>query len=265
MECKKCKQNKPISCFKTYRKRNGELSYRGICRNCYNENFYNYKSTISNTKNRVRGKYTYIDLDTANLQLISNGKRKYWCCNTGIIYVQTKQGFREVTKILNTRGYVEFKMHGKSYNYKREVAKAFVPNNCNGNFVVSLNGNTHDMRPCNLKWIWTRHNKAYTPSEALSKCNDHYLIQYYTSGDTKALNRGINNVIESMYSNMQPDLLGELYLIIHSYAQRNLLFDLKKDIIGTYIGLVRQQNRVKNKTISLNTFTDKNKELACYG
>ncbi len=80
----------------------------------------------------------------------------------------------------------------------------------------------------------------------------HQVIESVTNGNKKALERGINNVIEKIYSTLKSELLGELYLIIHNYAERCLLFDLKNDIIGTYVGLIRQQHRVKIKTVSFN-------------
>lgn len=172
--------------------------------------------------------------------------------NEGIIFRKSNKGLKEVPKRMHSKGYLTFKMNGKEVSYKRFVAQKLIPNPNNCDKVFSKNGNQFDTRPENLIWVWTRENKIYTPEQALKLTTDKHLIQYYSNGDRKALDRGINNIFEKIYSNMKSELLGELYLIIYNYAERCLLFDLKNDIIGTYVGLIRQQHRNKLKTTQIN-------------
>jgi hypothetical protein len=181
-------------------------------------------------------------------------KYEYIVNTEGIIFRKCKKGLTEVPKRLGTRGVLEFKMNGKTTSYRKYVATILIanPNNCDK--VFSKNNDPFDTRPENLIWVWTRENRTYTPQQALEITKDKHLIEYYSTGNKKALERGINNVIEKIYSKLKSELLGELYLIIHDYAERCLLFDLKNDIIGTYVGLLRQQHRHKTKTISLDSF-----------
>jgi hypothetical protein len=174
-------------------------------------------------------------------------KYEYIVSDDGIIYRKSGKGLKEVPKRLSVRGYLEFKMNGKTVSYKRFVAQKLIPNPNNCDKVFSKNGNQYDTRPENLMWVWTRENKLYTPQQALEKTNDKYLIEYYSKGDKKALQRGINNVLERIYSKDKNNLLSELYLTINDYAERCLLFDLQSDIIRTFIGLQRQQHRKKVK------------------
>lgn len=179
-------------------------------------------------------------------------KYEYIVNGNGIIFRKCGKGLKEVKKRLGTRGVLEFKMNNKTTSYRKFVATALIPNPNNCDKVFSKNGDPFDTRPENLIWVWTRENKTYTPQQALSKTNDKYLIEYYSTGNKKALERGINNVIEKIYSKTKCEFIGELYLTIYNYAERCLLFDLKNDIIGTYVGLLRQQHRSKLKTIALN-------------
>jgi hypothetical protein len=177
---------------------------------------------------------------------------EYIVSDKGIIYRKSKDKLQEVPKRLSKRGYLEFKMNGKTTSYKRFVAEKLIPNPNDCDKVFSKNDDQFDTRPENLIWVWTRENRAYTNSQALQRTTDKYLIEYYSTGNKKALERGINNIIEKIYSKMKFEFIGELYLTIHNYAERGLLFDLKNDIIGTYIGLLRQQHRNKLKTVSFN-------------
>jgi hypothetical protein len=179
-------------------------------------------------------------------------KYEYIVNENGIIFRKCNKGLLEVPKRLSKRGYLEFKMNNKTVSYKRFVAQKLLPNPNDYDKVFSKNGDQFDTRPENLIWVWTRENRTYTAQQALERTNDKHLIEYYSTGNKKALERGINNVIEKIYSTLKSELLGELYLIIHNYAERCLLFDLKNDIIGTYVGLIRQQHRVKMKTVSFN-------------
>ena len=192
-------------------------------------------------------------------RLIIMPKYEYIVNSEGIIYRKSAKGLKEVTKRLGTRGVMEFKMNNRTTSYRKFVATALMPNPNNCDKVFSKNGDPFDTRPENLVWVWTRENRTLTTHEALQRTKDNYLVQYYEKGDIKALQRGINNVIESNFSKIDSDFLGELYLIIQDYASRSLLFDLESDIMGTYIGLKKQQHRKKIKTVSLSLFSDKHK------
>lgn len=192
-------------------------------------------------------------------------KYEYIVSSDGVIYRKSSKGLKEVPKRLGTRGVLEFKMNGKTTSYRKFVANALIPNPNNCDKVFSRNGDPFDTRPENLMWVWTRENRKLTAQEALQRTNDSYLLQYYQNGDKKVLQRGINNVIERNFSKIDSELLGELYLIIQDYADRNLLFELQTDIMGTYIGLKKQQHRKKIKTVSLSLFSDKHEINTCYG
>ena len=179
-------------------------------------------------------------------------KYEYIVNENGIIFRKCNKGLKEVPKRLSKRGYLEFKMNNKTVSYKRFVAQQLIPNPNDYDKVFSKNGDQFDTRPENLIWVWTRENRTYTPQQALERTTDKHLIEYYSTGNKKALERGINNVIEKIYSKTKCEFIGELYLTIYNYAERCLLFDLKNDIIGTYVGLIRQQHRVKMKTVSFN-------------
>jgi hypothetical protein len=169
----------------------------------------------------------------------------------GIIYRQSANGLKEVPKRMGARGYLEFKCNGKTISYKRFVADSLLPNPKGCDKVFSKDGDQWNTHPTNLRWVWTRERRTLTPEQALELTTDKHLIEFYTTGDKRALQRAINNVLEKMYAKMKSEYLGDLYIQIHSYIERNLLFNLKTDIIGTYIGLVRQSKRRKLKTIEL--------------
>lgn len=180
-------------------------------------------------------------------------KYTYFVSPDGIIFRWCKtKGYKEVQKRLGTRGYLEIKMSNKHYSYKREVAKALVPNPNNCDKVFSKDGDQFNTHPSNLRWVWTRENRTFTPEQAIEKATDRRLIECYLRNDRKALRRYINSHFEKLYANLDTNYIGDLYIQINKYAERNLLFDLKTDIIGTYIGLIKQSKRNKLKTITLN-------------
>lgn len=252
--------------MKPYRKKNGEISYRRQCRLCYDQLSRTFASTIKNNEKRVRSyERKYLKLDLNNLICIGESKKcSHWVSKDGVIYAKYKKGFTEVKKRIGSRGFAVFSMNGKHCNYKRFVAQALIPNPKGCNQVFSKDGDSLNTHPNNLQWVWTRHDRAMAPHEALQRTKDKHLIEYYQTGDKRVLQRGINNVFEKMYGKMKSDLMGELYLIIQNYAERNLLFDLKSDIIGTYCGLIKQKYRDKLKTISIDSFEDIDKTNILY-
>lgn len=192
------------------------------------------------------------------MKLIEHGtKCDYLIDDDGNIFRSYKYGLKPVEKRLGTRGYCEFKMNNRTVVYHQIVAKMLIPNPKEGNKVFFNSDNRFDMRPSNLRWVWTRdNNRLYTRHEAIAKTNDKYLLLYYESGDPNHLNAGIEIHLREMYkkcnTRLLNEMMGELMLLMYDYAERNLLFDLKTDLIGTYIGLCRQQHRQNKKTISLN-------------
>lgn len=258
MICKECLQDKQIEYFKPYKKKNGEMSHRKLCIKCYNKRNNSYPSVYRSWKNRSKKRGSrigveYLQLNTDDLIFIEkSAKCNYWLNKEGVIYVQYKCGFREVEKRIGSRGYIEFKIGRKSVNYKRTVAEKLVPNNCNGNFVFSKDGDIFNTHPDNLRWVWTRNNQYYSFDQALSKATDSKLIEAYKSGDKRQIIRLLNSHFEKIYTKCDPNLIGDLYLKLTEYAERNLLFNIKQDSQQTYFGLKKQQNRRKLKTIQLN-------------
>ena len=200
------------------------------------------------------------------MKLAHKGTRyDYYVSDEGLIYRKSKHtDFKEVVKRFGTRGVVELKIDGKSKVYKHFVAVALIPNPDNADKVFSKDGDQMNTHPSNLYWKWTRERRNFTAQQALERTKDKYLIEYYTTGDKRVLKRGINNVFEKIYGKIDSEFIGELYITIQNYADRNLLFDLEKDIIGTYIGLKKQQFRKQVKTVSLSKFGDKTNIIADY-
>lgn len=203
------------------------------------------------------------------MKLIEKGNKcDYMIDESGVIYRKYKYGLKEVEKRLGTRGYCEFKMNNKTVIYHQVVAKMLIPNTKGCNKVFFNSDDRFDMRPENLRWVWTRENRTYTRDEALSKTNDKYLILYYNSGDRNHLDMGIEYHLRNMYEKCNTStlnsLMGELMICIYNYAERNLLFDLKSDLIGTYIGLCRQRHRSKLKLVPMKDYYIAKQELNLY-
>lgn len=176
-------------------------------------------------------------------------KYDYYVSDDGIIYRKSGKGFKEVPKRLSVRGVLEFKLNGKTTSYRKFVATALIPNPTGADKVFSISTDPMDSNPKKLYWVWTRERKHLTAQEALQRAIDPVIINYYTTGDKNQVIRKINSIIEQLKGRNKNNLVGELYLLIMDYLERNLLFDLKNDIIGTYVGLCKQQYRKKIKTI----------------
>lgn len=176
-------------------------------------------------------------------------KYDYYVSAEGIIYRKSGKGFKEVPKRLSVRGVLEFKLNGKTTSYRKFVATALIPNPTGADKVFSISTDPMDSNPKKLYWVWTRERKHLTAQEALQMAIDPVVINYYTTGDKSPVIRKINSIIEQLNGRHKKNLVGELYLLIMDYLERNLLFDLKNDIIGTYVGLCKQQYRKKIKTI----------------
>ena len=112
-------------------------------------------------------------------------KCEYIVDENGIIFRKYKTITKEVPKRLSKRGYLEFKMNGKTVSYKRFVAQKLLPNPNDYDKVFSKNGDQFDTRPENLIWVWTRENRTYTVQEALERTNDKHLIEYYSTGNKR--------------------------------------------------------------------------------
>lgn len=182
--------------------------------------------------------------------LIEKGIRyNYFIYSNGIIYRGCKSKITPIEKRLGTRGYCEFKMNGKTVVYHQIVAKFLIPNPKKSNKVFFNSEDRFDMRPENLRWVWTRENRTLTEDEAIEIATDNKIIECYKTGDKKRLKILINNYFNK--HKFPNDFLGELYIIINNYADRNLIFDLDKDIPGTFLGLIKQQYRKKIKILDL--------------
>lgn len=188
------------------------------------------------------------------LKNYSMSKYEYIVSENGIIFRKCAKGVKEVPKRLSTRGVLEFKMNGKTTSYRKFVATKIIPNPNNCDKVFSKNGDPFDTRPENLKWVWTRENRKLSLDEALLKCTDSRLIEYYKTGDKRYLKREIDRQFEKIYIKLDQNFITELYLTIIAYGERNLLFNLENDFKQTYFGLISQAKRKKIKMIRIDNF-----------
>ena len=168
-------------------------------------------------------------------------KYEYIVSEEGIIFRKCKKGLKEVNKRLGYRGVLEFKMNGKTTSYRKFVATALIPNPDNCDKVFCRDGNPFNTHPSNLYWWWTREGKTFTPEQAISRCKDAKLIDAYKSGNVKNVVRLINNFFEKQCFTKNFDLMTETYLLLVNYAERNLIFDIKKDFRITFRGLLKMK------------------------
>lgn len=179
-------------------------------------------------------------------------KYQYVVSPEGIIYRWSKKrGLQEVLKRMGSRGYLVFRKNCKEISYKRFVAETLIPNPNGCNKVFTNDGDQWNTHPDNLRWVWTREKRVMTPQQALARTNDPYLIDFYKNGNRESLSIGLRKAIDNLHGRFKNEMLGELYLKLNEYADRCLLFDLKMDAIGTYIGLVRQEQFYYFKNVQL--------------
>jgi len=174
-------------------------------------------------------------------------KYEYTVSQDGIVYRWSKHsGLKEVPKRLasNGRGLV-LRFNGSTISYSNFVAKALIPNPDNCNLVIHVDGDYFNTHPNNLRWVWTRHKRILSKSEAIAKSTDKQVIEFYKTGNDQI----IKNAIEKIYNRFKPELVGELYLRLMNYASRNLLFNLETDAMVTYIGLIRQEKICSSKHV----------------
>lgn len=188
---------------------------------------------------------------------IDKGHRySYLLDENGTIYRKSKKGLKEVEKRLGQRGYCELKINGKNQTYHQIVAKYLVPNPNNGNKVFFNSSNVFDMRPQNLRWVWTREYQRLTPQEAIKRTKCRNLIAYYQTGNRRIIDSLIPDVLRKIYSifdrNKVDEMLGELFELFYNYLDRCLIFNIENDLIQTLRGLLKQEIRDKVKTIQIN-------------
>jgi hypothetical protein len=180
-------------------------------------------------------------------------KYQYIVSPDGIIFRKSKKGgIKEVPKRIGSRGYLVFRCNAKEISYKRFVAQNLIPNPNDCDKVFSNDGDQWNTHPTNLRWVWTREKRILSPFQALQKTKDSCLIDFYKTGDYESLRIGIIKAINNLHGRFKNQMMGELYLKLNNYADRCLLFDLKMDTIGTYIGLVRQEQFYYMKNLQLN-------------
>lgn len=192
-----------------------------------------------------------------DLILIHKGRKCDYVISTeGVIYRRYQYGLKQVEKRLGQRGFCEFKMDGKTVQYHQVVAKTLVPNPEGAKVVFFNSHDKFDLRPQNLRWVWTRYNQRFTPQQAIKKATDRDLIAYYKSGNRAVLDSRMIQIIDNMHRIFKKSelngLLGELYLVINAYAERCLLFNLEADVMQTYKGLRKQQQRRKIQSLEIN-------------
>ncbi|MHB9142734.1 MAG: hypothetical protein ACYC25_12735 [Paludibacter sp.] len=175
----------------------------------------------------------------------------------GTIYSRYKNGrLKEIPKRLCKRGYCEFKINNKHVSYHQIVAKYLVPNPNNGNKVFFNSSNRFDMRPQNLRWVWTREHQRLTPQEAIKRTKCRNLIAYYQTGNRRIIDSLIPDVLNKVYSIFDrkkvDEMLGELFELFYNYLERCLIFNIENDLIQTLRGLLKQELRKKVKTCQIN-------------
>jgi len=189
-------------------------------------------------------------MNIENLILIEKGKKcDYYIEPNGTIYRKYKYGFKEVPKYLGQRGTCEFKLNNKTVMYHQIVAKMLVPNPNNGNKVFFNSSDKFDLRPQNLRWVWTREHQRLAPQEAIKRTKCRNLIAYYQTGNRRIIDSLIPDVLKKIYSifdrNKVDEMLGELFELFYNYLERCLIFNIENDLIQTLRGLLKQEKRDK--------------------
>lgn len=185
------------------------------------------------------------------IEIKGNGRYSYCIDEAGIIYRKSGKGLKTVPKRLGQRGYCEFKMNGKTVVYHQIVAKYLLPNPKRCDKVFFNSYDVFDTRPENLRWVWTREHRTFTPAQALEKAKDKELIELYTTGNKRGFDRRFIEVLKKINAT-KSEHVGDLYLTVQNYAERCLIFDIEKDVKQAFFGLIKQQKRNKLKTIQLN-------------
>lgn len=192
-----------------------------------------------------------------NMIEIDKGYRyTYLLDKNGTIYRKSKKGFQEVEKRIGQRGYCELKIKGKTLVYHQIVAKYLVPNPNDGNKVFFNSSNVFDMRPQNLRWVWTREYQRLTPQEAIKRTKCRNLIAYYQTGNRRIIDSLIPEVLKKVYSIFDrkkvDEMLGELFERFYNYLERCLIFNIENDLIQTLRGLLKQEKRDKEPVLEFN-------------
>lgn len=227
--CKKCGKEKSLQEFVKYSK-----GYRGYCKECH----------ISLYPRKTKLVYEYINL-TGMIKLDEGVC--YYMDSEGSIFKKMKCGVKTIEKRLGSRGFCELKIAGKTYTWHLLVAKYLIPNPNNCNMVFFNSSDRLDVRPQNLRWVWTRYKQKFTPKQALEKTDDKILIQYYNSMDRSIIDKALSDKLNYMIIRYNPEyvrmVMSNLYLTIIDYADRCLLFDFDKDVRRTYFALLTQERR----------------------
>ena len=251
--CTKCRKEKYEMFFSKDKSKPDGL--RSWCKTCVSA-----EKKKKGYKNKPKNRSDYSQIDTSDMiEFYKSEKFTYFLRKDGEIFKQCKSGVKQIEKRFGSRGFVELKIGGNTYLWHHIVAKHLVPNNCNGNMVFFKNPeNKMDIRPENLRWVWTRYNRNFTPEQALERTTDPMMIEYYNTMDKRVLDRNMMQVLSEMKRRCRPErlntVLGEMYIRLYNYADRCLLFDLRKDMILTYVGLWRQEHRTKLKLTKLSTY-----------
>ncbi len=181
--------------------------------------------------------------------LIEKGTRyNYLIDETGTIYRQCKKGIKEVEKRIGQRGYCEFKMGNKTVLYHQIVAKYLVPNPKNGNMVFFRSKDYLDIRPENLRWVWSRQGQTLTPNQAIQRSTDRDLIAYYRTGNKEVL----TSVLQRETAKINKQYAGSVYLMAYNYAERGLLFDIQKDVRYLLYAQMKYVNKKRLHTVQIN-------------
>ena len=182
--------------------------------------------------------------------LIAKGYRyEYLIEPDGTIYRKSGTGTIPIEKRLGSRGFCEFKMNGKTVQYHQIVAKNLLPNPTAANMVFFRTKDYFDIRPENLRWVWSRQGRTLSPGQAIQRSKDRDLITYYRTGNKDVLNSIITRELAKIKN---PELIGMVYETAYNYAQRCLLFDIQKDVKYLAYAAVKYSNKKRLHTLQLN-------------
>jgi hypothetical protein len=169
-------------------------------------------------------------------------------CN---FYKQYKGGFRILKPHIVGWNWIGIKVNQKEYYCHRLIGK-YILGIDEDIFITFRNGDKTDIRPENLQGKFTRHYKTYTIEKALTKVKCETTKRYYETKSKGILNSEFEKqiaVLQKHYGNEKTmDILGDTYLLINKYAERNLIFDIQKDTSCTFKALLKQKERNKRKS-----------------
>ena len=248
-KCNTCGEIKPYDRF--YRYVHSSDGYRGKCKDCMPKHKPTPEDKLRLKKyncNCKKYEHIYKECDLSNLIHVEGSL--YFDKESIKCFKKWKCGLKEL-KVHNMWDNLVVKCDRKRYWIKRLIA-TYVLNIPTDLHIVCINGKLDDLRPENLKGKFTRHKKNFTIDQALEKVTCETTKRYYETKSNKILNSEFEKEISRLTKNFGiekvSEFAGETYLLINNYAERNLIFDIKKDIQCTFKALIKQKQRDKWKS-----------------